>query len=291
MGLLLQLVIDGLANGGVYGIVGITLALIINTKKTFHIAHGGVFVFAGFIAWAFIYDAGLSLWLSVILTVIGAAVAGILIELLVYRPIGRRSSSPLPGLLASIGVMYILQSAMSIIFGTYPKIIKVQKTYVLGAISFTNVYVAAVIAFILCCLTIYVFLNKTKLGIHTKAVCENPRLSKIWGINSIRIEFSVMAIGSALLGIASLLQTADIGITAYAGWNVILIGLMAYLIGGMGSIFGAGLIGLCLGVIQAVIPWKIPNIWTPFILFTIIFVFMVVRHRGLFGRKIWTHEV
>lgn len=291
MGMLLQLIIGGLVNGCVYGIAGMTLALIINTKKVFHIAHGGVFVFAGFVAWAFIYRLGLPIWVSLILAIIGAAGIGMLIELLVYRPVSRRSSSPLPALLASIGVMYILQSSMSMIFGTYPKIIKVQKTYELGSITFTNIYVAAVIAFIVCFLIIYFYLNKTKLGILTKAVCENPVLSKVWGIDSKIIEFSIMAVASALLGIASLIQTADIGITAYAGWNVTLMAMMAYLIGGMGSVFGAGVVGLGLGIIQGIIPWKIPNIWTPFILFAIVFVFMVVRHRGLFGRKIWTHEV
>jgi branched-chain amino acid transport system permease protein len=288
---LIQLIVGGLVNGCVYGIVGMTVALIINTKKVFHIAHGGVFLFAGFIAWALIYKMGLYLWISVILAIIGTGLVGMLIELLVYRPVSRVSSSPLSGLLASIGVMYILQSVMSLIFGTYPKIIKVNVYYSLGDINFTNVYIASVASFIICCVIVYFYLNKTKLGILTKAVCENPRLSKIWGIDSRTIEFSVMAIGSALLGIAALLQTADIGITAYAGWNVILIAMMAYLIGGMGSVFGPAVVGLGLGIVQGIIPWKIPNIWTPFILFAIIFAFMVVCRRGLLGRKIWAHEV
>jgi branched-chain amino acid transport system permease protein len=268
-------------------------ALVVNTTSIFHIAHGGVYVAGGYIAYALIALAHLPLWLSIILVIIGCGGIGIACEFLVYRPMRRINSHSAAFLLASIGLTYIIQNVCALFAGTYPKTFSQQLkvTLTFGDIYIQNIHI---ILFAVCAVIfvlLYYVLNHTSIGLSIKTVSSNPRLATVWGMNPSWISLVVIAIASLIVAPVSFLHAMDIGSVPFAGWDMITLAMMAYIIGGIGSVLSSGLAGLGIGIISSIITWKMPSVWAPLIVFSIVYIFMWLRPKGVLGKKIWTYEV
>lgn len=288
-----QFFLNGVIRGCELAIVTMGFAIVINTVSVWHIAHAGTYVAGAYLAWIMVALIGLPLWLGLIISIVGCGIIGIIMEIGLYRPL-RRSGSPIGGyLLASIGLAFVIQNAWALLAGTYPKMVggEIKVSYNIGNIYFTNIDIILIIACALVFTFFFFFLNRTSIGLSVKAVASNPRLSEIWGADFDRVSLITMVIASLTVAPASMVRVIDIGIVPFAGWDVLILALIAYIVGGVGSTLGAGLAGLCLGIIKSLMIWQMPSVWAPLIIFAIVYVFMWARPRGISGKKVWVYEV
>jgi len=214
---------------------------------------------------------------------------GCLIDSFIYRPLRHKGSSPLVLLLASLGIYIVLQNVISMVFGDDAKTIRFgivkEGINILGArITPVQITIIAVSLFLLLCC--FFFLKYTKMGQAMRAVANNPELARISGIESDRVILSTFALGSALAGIAGILVALDVDMTPTMGMNALMMGVVAVIIGGVGSMPGIALGALLLGMAQHLGVWKISSQWQDAIAFVVLLMFLLFRPQGFLGKKI-----
>ena len=285
MELILSTLINGLSLGGIYAMIALGYTMVYGIAKLLNFAHGDVIMVGAYTIFVFM-GFGNPL-LAVLAAVIFCMLLGILIEKVAYKPL--RGASPLAVLITAIGVSYLLQSLAQIVFGSAPKMVTV---YEFGAVQILGVTVQvsalvtlAVTVAVMIALTLFV--KYTRTGRAMVAVSEDKGAAQLMGIDVNKIITVTFAIGSALAALAGLfylLKAPSVSNTLGA-----MPGIKAFtaaVIGGIGSIPGAMLGGILLGVVES-ISYKIAAIapYTDAIEFSILIVILLVRPTGFLGKK------
>ncbi len=150
MNLFLQLLLNGLINGCAFALVALGFALVCNTTRIFHFAHGGIYALSGYFFYSLYTQQGLSLWLALPLTLIAAAIVGILIDLLVYRPLDRRQASTMMHMLSSLGLYIIIVNTICMVYGNNSKILVsgLLPTVKFGGLMLNAVQIAIAVTFV-----------------------------------------------------------------------------------------------------------------------------------------------
>ncbi|NQT94142.1 MAG: branched-chain amino acid ABC transporter permease [Lentisphaerae bacterium] len=287
--MLWQLTINGVIAGAVYALVGIGFALIYNTAKFFHFAHGAVFTLGAYFTLVLANGLGLPLLLAFPIAVILAALLGCSLEMFVFASIRRKGGSPLVLLLSSLGLYVILQNLISICFGDGIKTLRTGVVKggmeLLGA-RITPVQVSIIAASVILLVTLVIFLRSTKIGKAMRATSSDARLADVCGINSGRVMVCAFGIGSALTAVAGILVALDVDMTPTMGLNALMMGIVAVIIGGRHSVLGIALGALLLGMAQHLGVWYIGSQWQDAIAFFILLAFLLVRPEGVMGKKL-----
>lgn len=283
-----QLVLNGIIVGGIYALIALGFAVIYRTVKFFHFAHGVVYAVGAYIAYSLIISLGINPVISFFLASALAGIVGVLIDRLVYRPLRKRKAPNLVFLIASFGVFIFIQNLLQLIYGAQILTIRTgpvkEGHHILGAVI-TNIQILILVVSCLLFVCLWLFFKKTKLGKAMRAVADDPLAASVVGINPERIILAAFAIGSALAGAAGILISLETNIEPTMGMNAILKGIIASIIGGIGSIPGAMFGGLFLGIAENLGIWKISAGWKDCIAFVILIVFLLVRPGGIMGIK------
>lgn len=286
--MLQQLLVNGLIAGGIYALVALGFSVIYRTVKFFNFAHGVVYTAGAYVAYTLAIQLGVNFIVAFFLAALSAAVLGVLIDWTVYRPLRRKNASNLILLLASFGVFIFLQNLIQMIYGAQILSLRTgpvtEGYHVLSAVI-TPTQITILVVSVALMFALWVFVMKTKLGKAMRAVSDDPVAANVVGINpekTIRLSF---LIGSALAGAAGVLIALETNIEPTMGFSAILKGIVASIIGGIGSIPGAMFGGFFLGVAENLgIAW-IPSGWKDAIAFVILIIFLLVRPYGIFGIK------
>jgi branched-chain amino acid transport system permease protein len=270
-------------------LVGISFGIIYKVCRFFHFAHGGIFTFGCYFLFFLKHWAGLPFLLSFLLAIAISGSLGCLIQQTIYRPLKRKSASPLILLLTSLGIYIVLQNIISIIFGDDTR--SIRSPVVEEGINILGARVTTIQLFIICIslllmIIVAILLKKTKLGKAMQAVANDPDLARVSGIDSEQVTFWTLAIGSVLGGIAGILVALDIDMTPTMGMNALMMGVVTVIIGGVGSIPGIAMGAFLLSVAQHFGAWKISSQWQDAIAFVILIFFLIFRPQGFLGRKI-----
>ena len=282
---ILSTIINGLSLGGIYAMIALGYTMVYGIAKMLNFAHGDIIMVGGFVIYVFM--ALNNPLLAILLAVIFCVLLGVLIEKVAYKPL--RGASPLAVLITAIGVSYLLQSLAQIVFGSANKMVIV---YDFGAISFfgANVQVSALVTLgvafvVMTALTLFV--KYTRIGRAMIAVSEDKGAAQLMGINVNKIITITFAIGSALAALAGLFYLFKApSISSTLGAMPGIKAFTAAVIGGIGSIPGAMLGGLLLGIVES-ISYKITVIapYTDAIEFSILILILLVRPTGFLGKK------
>ena len=285
MELILSTIINGLSLGGIYAMIALGYTMVYGIAKMLNFAHGDIIMVGAYVIYVFM--AFNSPLLAIVAAVIFCILLGVCIEKIAYKPL--RGASPLAVLITAIGVSYLLQSLAQIVFGSANKMVVV---YDFGTISFlgANVQISslvtlAVTVVVMVSLTLYV--KYTRTGRAMIAVSEDKGAAQLMGINVNRIITVTFAIGSALAALAGLFFIFKApSISSTLGAMPGIKAFTAAVIGGIGSIPGAMLGGLLLGIIES-ISYKITVIapYTDAIEFSILIIILLVRPTGFLGKK------
>lgn len=285
MEFLLSTLVNGLSLGGIYAMIALGYTMVYGIAKMLNFAHGDIIMVGGYLIYVFM--ATNNPLLAVAVAVIGCILLGIVIEKVAYKPL--RGASPLAVLITAIGVSYLLQSLAQIIFGSANKMVTV---YDFPMIRFFGVPVQvsalvtlAVTVVVMVCLTL--FIKYTKIGRAMIAVSEDKGAAQLMGININGIITVTFAIGSALAALAGLFYLLKApSISSTLGAMPGIKAFTAAVIGGIGSIPGAMLGGILLGMVET-LSYKITAIapYTDAIEFSLLIVILLVRPTGFLGKK------
>lgn len=284
-----QLIINGIISGSIYILIAIGFMVIYGTVRFFHFAHGIVFTAGAYLTYLFKVGLGWPLFFSIPVAIGLSAVLGSLIEFAVYRPLRHKEASPLILLLASLGIYIVLQNILSLVFGDDTKAIRYgmveEGIHFVGA-RITPIQITIIAVSLLLLVSCFLFLKYTKIGRSMRAVANDPELSSMSGIDTDRVILFAFVLGSALAGIAGILVALDVDMTPTMGMRALLMGVVAVIIGGVGSIPGVALGALLLGMAQHLGVWKISSQWQDAIAFVILLIFLLFRPQGFLGRKV-----
>lgn len=283
--------INGLSLGSVYAIIALGYTMVYGIAKMLNFAHGDVIMVGAYVALMCMTKAGLSPILAVISAVVICTILGIVIEKVAYRPL-RNAASPLAVLITAIGVSYLLQNLALLIFGanaqSFPTAVK-WKGFSLagGALNISGETIVTILACIVIMIVLALFIKKTKAGQAMRAVSEDKGAAQLMGINVNGTIALTFAIGSALAAIAGvLLCSAYPSLTPYTGAMPGIKAFVAAVFGGIGSIPGAFLGGILLGIIEILSKAYISSQLADAIVFAVLIVVLLVKPTGILGKNI-----
>ena len=282
---IIETLINGLSSGGTYAMIALGYTMVYGIAKMLNFAHGDIIMVGGYTLYVTVAAFGNPL-LGLFAAIIFCIGLGITIEKIAYKPL--RGASPLAVLITAIGVSYLLQSTAQMIFGTAPKMVIVADmgNMVIGSLKIPYYIVITLVCSFVIMIALTIFVKKTKIGRAMIAVSEDRGAAQLMGINVNAIIMITFAIGSALAAFAGffmLMKSPSLSNTLGA-----MPGIKAFtaaVIGGIGSIPGAMVGGILLGVVEA-ISLKIPAIapYTDAIEFMILILILLVRPTGIMGK-------
>jgi len=290
----LQLIANGFIAGSLYSLVALGFALIYGATRFFNFAHGAVYTAGAYLTYALIAYVHLPLLAAAPIAVLLAAGLGLLTELGIFRPLRRKSSPPLILLIASLGLYILIQNVVSLAFGDDVKTLRdtpVHEGLLIFGARITEVQLLTLVVAMGLFIATTLVLSRAKFGKAIRAVANDRDLAYVTGIDADRSIAIVYGLGSALAGVAAILISLDVDLVPTMGMNALLMGAVATIIGGIGSIPGAAVGGLLLGLTQHLGGWKIGSQWQESIAFVVLLVFLLFRPYGVFGRKLRKAEI
>ena len=287
---ILQYLINGISIGSVYAIIALGYTMVYGIAKMLNFAHGDVIMIGAYISFCVTSYLGLPAWVSIIAAVVVCTVLGITIEGLAYKPL--RGTPSLAVLITAIGVSYFLQNAAQLIWSSSPKnftsVVTMKPiSMVDGKIVITGEVLLTVAVCILVMVGLTLFTGKTRTGKAMRAVSEDRDAAQLMGINVNQTISTTFAIGSALAAIAGVLLCSTVPtLQPTTGSMPGIRAFTAAVFGGIGSIPGAMLGGILLGIIETFSKAYLSTQFSDAIVFSVLIIILLVKPAGLLGKQI-----
>ena len=285
----LSYLINGISLGSVYEIIALGYTMVYGIARMLNFAHGDIIMVGGFTVFTIVTTMGGSPVVGILASVVVCTVLGVTIERVAYRPL--RDASPLAVLITAIGVSYLLQNVALLIFGSnarqFTSVITVPALKLAGGkLSISSVTIVTILSCIVIMAALMTFINKTKMGQAMLAVSEDRGAATLMGINVNRTISVTFAIGSALAAVAGvLLCSAYPSLSPYTGSMPGIKAFVAAVFGGIGSIPGAFIGGILLGIIENLAKAYISSQLSDAIVFSVLIIVLLVRPTGILGKK------
>jgi len=290
----LQQLINGISLGSIYALVALGYTMVYGVLRLINFAHGDVYMlgaYFGYYAARFLrpYMSG-NPWLDTLevlaVSMIGCAIAGLLIERLAYRPVRRASRLTL--LIIAIGVSLLIEYTSQLVFGAEPKFFPQlipEKAWHLGGVIITNQQMVVLLMAVLLMVLLNLFIYRTRTGKAMRAVSFNLDAAKLMGIDTDRIIALTFALGSALAAAGGVLVSINIpGIDPLMGVMTGLKAFVAAVLGGIGNIFGAVIGGLILGLAEVMVAGYGSSTYRDAIAFLILIAILLFKPSGILGK-------
>jgi branched-chain amino acid transport system permease protein len=281
-----SLLIEGIAVGSIYSLVAVGFIILVQTTDVVNFAHGDLLMFSTFIAYLMIVQLGLPTLVGIGITIIFAALAGVLIEKVLIKPIIDRSHEAV--ILATLGLAFILRGFAAILWSDkvypFPRLFK-DNDFFIGELRVDPQNIGIIVAAIVIISVLYIFIKFTKVGTGLRAVNQNKQAAQLMGIPLNRVFSIAWAIGGAMAAIAGILLAPRIFLSTNMG-HLTFIAIIACIIGGFGNLFGAIIGGYLLGILQTVLPLYIPQRLQGLIPYALLIIVLFVRPTGILGRVI-----
>lgn len=283
--------INGISLGSVYAIIALGYTMVYGIAKMLNFAHGDVIMVGAFVIYTAMASLGVSPVVGIVMAVILCTVLGVTIERVAYRPL-RNAGSPLAVLITAIGVSYLLQNLALLIFGadtkSFSSVVEMDPIAVAGGqIMISGETIVTIIACIIIMIALTSFVKYTKAGRAMVAVSEDRGAAQLMGINVNGTIALTFAIGSGLAAVAgALLCSAYPALSPYVGSMPGIKAFVAAVFGGIGSIPGAMIGGILLGVIENLSKAYISSQLSDAIVFSVLIIVLLVKPTGILGKNI-----
>ncbi|MDF2803454.1 MAG: inner-rane translocator [Anaerocolumna sp.] len=284
---IIEQIINGMRSGSIYALIALGYTMVYGIAKMINFAHGDIIMVGAYTLYVSIAKFNMPVWLAVITTIIVCAVLGITIERIAYKPL--RKAPSLAVLITAIGMSFLLQSIALLIFNANPITVAsiiTLKAVTIGGVTITGTTMITLIVTFICMVALTLFINKTKAGSAMRAVSEDKEAAQLMGINVNRTISMTFAIGSALAAVAGIMfvcqfQSIKPTLGALPGIKA----FVAAVLGGIGSVPGAMLGGILLGIIESVSKAYISTELSDAIVFGVLVIVLLVKPSGLLGKN------
>lgn len=281
----IQQTINGLAIGGVYVLIALGLTTVFGILGIAHFAHGSVSMFGGYLTYALVALHGVPLVAAIAIALAVGFLLGLAIEVLAYRPV--RGASHINAFIVALGLTMMMEGLNLEFFGADQVVIPTDLTRVfrIGAITIPELRLYAILAAALLILAMTVFVDRTKTGQAIRAVAQNRDAAILMGVNVNTIPLVVFAISTTLGVAAGVMVGSLFAIAPGIGEGLVVKGFAVLILGGLGSIPGAIVGGVVLGVTEAWAAGFISSAYKDVIAFAVMIIVLLIRPEGLMGRK------
>jgi len=289
MTVFIQYLVNGLSMGSVYAIIALGYTMVYGIAKMLNFAHGDVIMVGAYIVFALTSYAGVNPYLALVISMAACTLLGMAIERFAYKPL--RGASPLAVLITAIGVSYFLQNMALLIFGSQAKsftsIVNLPAlTLAGGKITISAETIVTIIVSLIIMVSLTLFVNKTKPGRAMLAVSEDKGAAQLMGVNVNATISLTFAIGSGLAAVAGvLLCSAYPTLSSQTGAMPGIKAFVAAVLGGIGSIPGAVIGGVLIGVIEILSRSYISSQMADAIVFAVLIIVLLVKPTGILGKK------
>lgn len=286
----LSYLINGISLGSVYALIALGYTMVYGIAKMLNFAHGDVIMIVSYVVFSAVSVMGMPTGIGIIIAVVVCTALGVVIERIAYKPL--RGASPLAVLITAIGVSYFLQNAALLIFGanakSFTSVVTIPPlTLADGALVISGETIVTIAACIIIVIGLSCFIKYTKSGRAMLAVSEDKQAAQLMGVNVNGTIALTFAIGSALAAIAGvLLCSAYPNLTPYTGAMPGIKAFTAAVFGGIGSIPGAMIGGMLLGIIENLSKAYISAQLSDAIVFAVLIIVLLVKPTGILGKKI-----
>lgn len=286
----LSYLISGISLGSIYAIIALGYTMVYGIAKMLNFAHGDVIMVGGFVIFSVVSTLGLPPMVGILAGVAACTVLGVVIERVAYKPL--RGASPLAVLITAIGVSYLLQNVALLIFGSnarqFTSVVNVPSLkFADGQLVISGVTIVTIVVCLVIMTGLTLFINKTRIGQAMLAVSEDNGAATLMGIDVNKTIAITFAIGSALAAVAgALLCSTYPSLTPYTGSMPGIKAFVAAVFGGIGSIPGALIGGVLLGVIENLSKAYISSQLSDAIVFSVLIIVLLVKPTGILGKKI-----
>jgi branched-chain amino acid transport system permease protein len=276
----------GLVNGSFYAMLSLGLAVIFGLLGVVNFAHGAFYMLGAFAALLGLQELGINYWFALLLSPLVVGAFGIVLERTLLRPLYKLD--PLYGLLLTFGLALIFEGVMRDRYGSsgqsYPVPDALQGVFNLGFMILPIYRAWVIVASLVVCFGTWFVIERTRLGATLRAATENPRLVQAFGLNVPVIVMLTYGAGVGLAALAGVLSAPVIQVSPLMGSSLVVVVFAVVVIGGMGSILGAIVSGLLLGLAEGFTKVLYPEA-SNIVAFVIMAIVLVLRPAGLFGRE------
>ena len=294
MTVLVEYLVDGVSLGGIYALLALGVALLFGVMNLINLAQGELITAAAYIL---IVTTGLPIAVSIVLAVLLAVVLGLAMDRIAFRPIRGAGQETL--LVTSFAVSYLLQNIAVVIFGALPRsgniLPSLQQSVNIGSIPIGRLNIVEIAVTVVALVLLGLFLRKTRWGIQMRAAAEDFGMARLTGVRSDTVIGLAFALSGVLAGLAAVMLTAQAGtVTPTLGSGVILFGFVATVIGGIGSLRGAIVAGLALGIISVLLQGYLPvglRYFQEAFVFGAVILLLTTRPQGLWPSRFTTTRV
>lgn len=287
---ILQYCINGISIGSIYAIIALGYTMVYGIAKMLNFAHGDIIMVGAYICYCVTNYLGMPPIFGILASMAVCTLLGIVIEGLAYKPL--RGTPSLAVLITAIGVSYFLQNAAQLIWGSNPKsftsVVSTIKPFLLfGSLTITGEVLVTVVVSVVIMLALTWFTSSTRIGKSMRAVSEDRDAAQLMGINVNKTISITFAIGSALAAVAGVLMCSSIPVLQPTTGSMP--GIRAFtaaVLGGIGSIPGAMLGGVLLGIIETFAKAFLSTQFSDAIVFGVLIIILLVKPAGLLGKRV-----
>lgn len=284
---IIEQIINGLRTGSIYALIALGYTMVYGIAKMINFAHGDIIMVGAYTLYVATTGLKMPVIPAILFTIVICAVLGITIEKVAYKPL--RKAPALAVLITAIGMSFLLQNVALLIFHanpiTFKSVINVKSISFAG-VTVSGVTIVTLVVTLICMIALTIFINKTKAGSAMRAVSEDRAAAELMGINVNRTISMTFAIGSALAAVAGIMfvcqyQSIKPTLGALPGIKA----FVAAVLGGIGSVPGAMLGGILLGLIESISKAYISTELTDAIVFGVLVLVLLVKPSGLLGKN------
>lgn len=282
---ILQQAFNGLAIGAVYTLIALGLTVVFGILGIAHFAHGSVAMSGGYLAFLLVERMGWHYFLAMTVGMVCGAVLGLLIERLAYRPV--RNAPHINAFIIALGLTMVFEGANLLVFGADQVVIPTpfREVFNFGGIAVSELRLIAILTAFVLISIVALLISQTKTGKSIRAVAQNRSAAILMGVNVEKVSIVVFAISSALGVSAGALVGALLAIAPGVGEGLAVKGFAVLILGGLGSIVGAIVGGVILGVSEAMAAGFISSAYKDVIAFFVMIVVLLFRPEGLLGKR------
>jgi branched-chain amino acid transport system permease protein len=286
-----QQLLNALTLGSVYALFALGFTLVFGVLAVINLSHGALFMVGSYVALALVTRYAAPLWLAMLGAMLVCGVIGLLIDMLILKPLRLRNAPHLIPMIATIGVSIMLTTTAQGLFGAeamrFPEETLPAGEFVVGTVHVRALEVAIVLISFILMAVMFTILKRTQLGRALRAISESPKAAWLLGIPVERLFHATSFVAAALGGVAGVLIALDFNaITPGMGQPMLHKGIAVIILGGMGDIRGALIGGLFLGFAEVISKAYLSSQMGDAVAFGLLFLILLVRPSGLFGRQL-----